>query len=174
MPLTVSVAVSQSALSPNLVTLTDNTTGTDAAVVKRRVFFTDSAGQPLVVSGTTTTYEQWNDFPSDTEITLDLFTEDTAVHLIVQYLNSGNTVLYTFEDDYALTEYNKQFFYELWQQQSLTPGIYQDVSYDSNLAKLWVNIVGSIQCIEIASDLSASQNCMNIATNLRLNETFYF
>lgn len=174
MAITASVAVSQSALSPELVTLTDESTGVDATITKRRVYITDSEGNYLVESGTTTNYEAWDDFPADTSLTLDILTEDTAVHIIVQYLTAGNVVVTTWEDDFALSEYNKQFFYELWQQQGLNPGIYQDVSYDSNLAKLWVAIVGGIQCVEIASDLSASQNCMNVATNLRLNETKYF
>ena len=174
MPVTASVAVSQSALSPNLVTLTDESTGTDATIVKRRVFITNSAGEYIVESGTTTDYEAWDDFPADTSITLDILTEDTAIHLLVQYLTSGNVVVTTFEDDFSLSEYNKQFFYELFQQQSLNPGIYQDTSYANNLANLWVNITGGIQSIEIASDLSASQNCMNIATNMRNNESMYF
>lgn len=174
MAITASVAVSQTSLAPNEVTLTDESTGTDATITKRRVFITDSEGNYLVENGTTTQYEEWNDFPATTTITLDVLTEDKAVHLLVQYLTSANVVVTTFEDDYSLSEYNKQFFYEVWQQQGLTPGIYQDLSYESNLAKLWINIVGGIQAIEIGSDLSASQNCMNRATDLRLNEDKYF
>lgn len=174
MAITASVAVSQSALSPNLVTLTDESTGTDATITKRRVFITNSAGTYLVESGTTTDYEAWDDFPTDTSITLDILTEDTAVHLLVQYLTSANVVVTTFEDDYALSEYNKQFFYELWQQQSLSPGVVQDTSYYTNMSNLWAAITGGIQCVEIASDLSASQNAMNVATNYRVNESLYF
>lgn len=175
MAITASVAVSQSALSPALVTLTDESTGTNTdSITKRRVYFTDSSGQPVVTSGNTNSYEEWNDFPSDTSITFDLLTEDTAVRMRVDYLTAGNTVITSFEDDYALSEFNKQFFYELWQQQSLTPSILQDTNYASNLANLWVAIIGGIQCVEIASDLAAAQNAMNIGTNYRLNESKYF
>jgi len=174
MAIVAAVAVSQSSLTPNLVTLTDESTGVDASIVKRRVFITDSQDQPLVESGNSLTYTEWNDFPSDTTITLDILTQDTAIHLLVQYLTVLNVVVTTFEDDYPLSEYNKQFFYELLQNQALTPAIYQDTNYASNLAMLWVNITGGIQAVEIASDLSASQNCMNIATNLRLNESLFY
>ena len=174
MAITAAVSVEQSALSPGLVTLVDESTGVDATIVKRRVFITNSAGEYIVESGTSTNYEEWNDFPSDTEITLDILTEDTAIHLLVQYLTSGNVVVTTFEDDFPLSEFNKQFFYELWQQQSLRPSILQDTNYAANLANLWVAIIGGIQCVEIASDLAASQNAMNIATNYRLNESLYF
>lgn len=174
MAITASIAVSQSALTPNLVTIVDDSTGTDATITKRRIYITNSAGTYLVESGTTTDYEAWDDFPTDLSITLDILTQDTAVHILVQWLTSANAVVTTFEDDYPLSEYNKQFFYELLQQQSLNPGIYQDTTYGSNLQSLWVNITGGIQAIEIASDLSASQQCMDIATNLRLNENYYY
>lgn len=174
MAVTASVGVSQSALSPSLVTLTDESTGVDATITKRRVYITNSAGEYLVESGNSNNYSEWNDFPATTTLQLDILTEDTAVHLLVQYLTSANVVVTTFEDDYALSEYNKQFFYELWQQQSLSPGVVQDTSYYTNLANLWTAITGGIQCVEIASDLSASQNAMNVATNYRLNESLYF
>lgn len=174
MALTPSISVSQSAQSPNLVTLTDTSTGSDVTITKRRVYITDNTGTYLVESGTTTDYEAWDDFPATTSITLDILTEDKAVHILVQWLTAGNSVVVDYEDDYPLVEYNKQFFYELWQQQGLNPGIYQDTNYNNNLAILWSSIHGAIQCITLASDLSASQNCMNIGTNMRLNETLYF
>lgn len=174
MAITAIVAVSQSSMTPAYVTLTDESTGTDVTIVKRRVYFTDNAGNPVVPSGTTTSYIEWNDFPATTTLTVNLLTQDTAVHLRVDYLTSGDVVVTSFEDDYPLSEFNKQFFYELLQNQALTPAIYQDTDYANNLAMLWVNITGGIRAIEIASDLSASQNCMNIATNMRLNESLYF
>jgi hypothetical protein len=174
MPITPYVAVQQTALSPNIITLVDESTGSDVTITKRRVFITDAYGNYLVPSGTTTDYIEWDDFPATTTLVLNLLTEDTAANLLVQYLTAGDVVVTDFEDDYPFSEYNKQFFYELWQQQSLNPSILQDSNYATNLANLWVAIIGGIQCVEIASDLAASQNAMNIATNYRLNQSKYF
>jgi len=173
MAITAIVAVSQSSMTPAYVTLTDQSTGSDVTIVKRRVYFTDSAGNYLP-TGMTTTYTEWNDFPTTTTLTLNLLTQDTAVHLRVDYLTVADVVVTSFEDDYPLSEFNKQFFGYLFQQQALMPRIYQDTNYGSNLAELWINIIGGVYMVEGASDLAAAQNAMNIATNLRLNQNLYF
>lgn len=164
--------ISQSALTPGSVTATDTSTGTDAAISQRRIFFQTAYGTYLVVDGTLTTYEPWA--YADASDTWDLLDEDSAVSVTVQWLNAADTVLYTLTQVYCLSEFNKQFFYYLQQQAALTPGIPQDTNYFSNMATYWMNITGAIQAVEIGADIAASQNCLNRATNMMNNQTKYF
>ena len=172
MALTPAFTISQSALTPASVTATDTSTGSDAAITQRRIFFQSSNSTYLVVSGTSTDYEQWA--YADASKTFQILEEDSAVSVTVQWLNVSNTILYTLTQVYCLPQFNKQFFYYLVQQQALTPSILQDINYASNMAVYWTNITGAIQAIEIGADVSASQNCLNRATNMMNDQAKYF
>lgn len=167
-----SFTVTQSAQTPSDVTITDTSTGSDAAITQRRVFISDSGGNYLVESGTSTQYEPWA--LVNTSITLDVLTEDKAVSVLVQWLDVSNAVLYSSTQQYCLAEYNKQFFYSLIQQQALNPGIVQDESYFKNLSMFWATLQGAIKAVEIGDDIDASQECLNRCTNMQNNESFYF
>lgn len=172
MPISPSFEISQSAIAPSVITATDNSTGSDAAISARRIYFQTSQGTYLVVSGTTTDYNTWS--YADAEESFDVLTEDYALSITVQWVNVGGTVLYTLTQVYCLSEFNKQFFYYLVQQQAITPSILQDTTYASNMAVYWTNIIGAIQAVEIGADIAASQNCLNRATNMMNNQTLYF
>jgi hypothetical protein len=172
MPLSPAFTISQSAISPSEITATDTSTGSDAAVTQRRIYFQTSQGTYLVVSGTTTDYETWA--YADASDTWDVLTSDQALSITVQWLNVSNAVLYTLTQVFCLAEFNKQFFYYLVQQQALTPSILQDGPYFSNMATYWMNITGAIQAIEIGADISASQNCLDRATYMMQNQNFNF
>lgn len=173
MPLSPSFVVSQSAETPASVTFTDDSSGSDVLVVSRRITITDSNGDPVVPSGTVTDYIDWPLATNPLTVT-DLLTADIAVNILVEWLDASNIALYEEDADFCLAEFNKQFFYYLIQQQALTPGIVQDANYYSNLCQYWINIIGAIQVVEDAADLSASQNCLNRATNFMTNESLYF
>lgn len=172
MPFVPSISVSQSAETPNELTITDNSTGSDGAISVRRVYIQTATGEYLVESGTTTDYEVWA--YADSSITLDVLTEDQCVNILVQWLNSSNVVLYSYENQYALSEYNKQFLVTLVAAQGLTPGIVQDSNYSGNIAIFWTNIIAGINQVEFAADIAGGQNCFNRATNMRLQENLYF
>ena len=131
-----------------------------------------ATGVFLVPSGTTTDYTAWT--YSNPTISLDILTQDQACNVQVDWLDIGGAVLYTLNGNFCFAEYNKQFFYELIQDQGLQPGVRQDVTYDSNSALLWTNIVGAINAVEFGNDIAAGQNCLNRATALRLTEAFSF
>lgn len=172
MPIVPSIAVSQSAETENLVTVTDDSTGSDAAISVRRIYVQTATGTYLVESGTTTDYEVWA--YADSSITLDILTQDECVNITVQWLNSSNVVLYTYTNQYALAEYNKQFLVYLVSAQGLTPGIVQDTNYSGNIAVFWTNVIAGINQVEFAADIAGGQNAFNRATNMRLNQDLYF
>lgn len=172
MPLSPAFTVGQSVTAPYNVVFTDTSTGSDVAVVSRRIYVTNSQGAYVVQSGNSNDYITW---PLATNpITVDLLDEDIAVNVLVQWLDAGNAVLYELDNDYCLREFNIQQFIYLIQQQALTPGVVQDTNYYSNLSQYWINIVGANVMIEDASDLAGSQNCLNRATYYLTNESNFF
>ena len=172
MPLSTAFTISQSAISPEDVTATDTSTGSDAAVTKRRIFFQQTAGTYLVESGIATDYEAWA--YADTSDTWDILDTDQALSITVQWLSVANAILYTLTQVFCLSQYNKNKFYELVQLQAITPSILQDTVYFSNMATYWMNITGAIQAIEIGADVAASQNCLDRATYMMDNSNLYF
>tara|TARA_R110000868_G_scaffold196332_4_gene442214 strand:- start:642 stop:1157 length:516 start_codon:yes stop_codon:yes gene_type:complete len=166
-----SFSVSQSALSPSVVTLTDTSTGSDGAITSRVVYVSDSDGTYLTGDGTVD-FDVWD--WADASIDLDILTESTAASIRVDWLNSVDTILYTVTDQYCLAQYAKNFAYYLVQQLAQTFNVIQDTSYFSNLAQFWTNLRGAINAIEVSSDLSASQNCLNRCTEMQNDESKYF
>jgi len=172
MPIIPAITVSQSALAPNLITVNDTSTGSDVAITSRRIYFQTSQGTYLVEIGTTTDYEIWS--YADSSETFDVLTEDSALSIVVQWLNISNTILYTYTQVYPFSEYNKQFAVYLGDLQATTPGILQDVNYATNMAIFWMYIVYAINMVEIAADISSSQNLFNKGTYMRQNESLFF
>jgi len=172
MPIVPSIAVSQLAATPQNITITDDSTGADAAISVRRVYIQTAQATYLVESGTTTDYEVW--LYANSSITLDVLTQDECVDITVQWLNSSNVVLYTYQNQYPLAEYNKQFLVGLVAAQGLTPGIVQDTNYSGNIATFWTNIIAGINQVEFAADTAGGQNCFDRATYMRVNQANYF
>lgn len=172
MPIVPSIAVSQLAATPQNITITDDSTGADAAITQRRVYIQTAQGTYLVESGTTTFYEVWS-YATDS-ITLDVLTEDQCVNIVCQWLDVSNVVLYTYTNQYPLAEYNKQFLVYLVAAQGLTPGIVQDTNYSGNIATFWTNIIAGINQVDFAADTAGGQNCFNRATYMRINQANFF
>ena len=166
-----SFSVSQSALTPSVVTLTDTSTGSDAQINVRRVYITNSDGDYLTGDGTVD-YDVWA-WADDSE-DFDILTESTSCSIRVDWLNSVNTILYTLTNQYCLAQYSKNFLYYLVQMQGDTPNIVQDTNYFSNLATFWANLRGALNAVEISDDISASQNSLNRCTEMEANESKYF
>lgn len=164
--------ISQSALNPNTVTATDTSTGSDSNIVVRHIFFQTYAGNYLVQSGTTTDYEIW--LLANTSQSFNILPQDYSVNVTVQWLDISGNVLYTLSDEFCLVEYNKQFLVYLGQQQAITPGILQDANYAMNLSVFWAYIRYAIDMVEIGADISNSQNLLDKATYMRLNESKFF
>lgn len=171
MPLTVSISVSQSAISPSNISVEDTSVGSDVAVTQRRVYIQDAFGNYLTGNGTID-YDQWA--YADSTITLDILTGDTAANVLVQWLNVSNTVLYSYNQNYPFPQFGKQFFVYLVQSQGLTPGVYQDTNYGGSLALFWANLVAGINQVEDGNDIAGAQNCFNRTNNMRENESMFF
>jgi len=170
MPLTPLFTVSQ----PNATTirLTDTSTGADAAITQRRVYLQQADGSYLVPTGTTTDYIEWNYL--DASIDIDVLNTDYALLILVQWLNVGNTVLYSKSDLYGFTWYNENFLYSLTQYQQNNPDVLQDTNYFNNKSKTRVLIDSGDQAIVWGNDITNAQENYDAASYFRLNENLFF
>lgn len=180
MPFSQNFAVAQTPANPAFIILTDTSTPpNDYATYDidiRRITITDAFGNFIVPTGTTTNYIEWP--LEDNPISLQVLNQDTAVNIKVEWWGyNGNdefVALYELNNNYCFTEFNKQFLYYLIQLQSMTYNIIQDNNYWGNVGILWTNIIGAINCIEVANDIFASQACLNRATFMAQNQANFF
>lgn len=166
-----SFLVSQSASTPSSLTVTDNSTGLSGTITQRRVYVSNAYGEFLTGNGVVN-YTEWA--LAEASIVLDILTEDIGALIKVEWLNVSNVVVDEVENTYPLAEYNQQFLYYLLGLQGLTPGVYQDSNYSGNIAIFWTNIIAGINAVEYGNDIAACQNCFNRATQMRLEQNFYF
>ena len=165
MAITPSIAVSQSAISPQNVTVTDDSTGSDSSIASRRLVIQDADGQ--TIEDTTWSY-------ASSSITVDALTQDTAASITVYWLNSVGATLYVYNNTYPLSEFGKQFFYYLVQQLGLTPGTFQNSNYSGNLAMFWTFIKAGDNAVTYGNDIMAGQQCYNKEILMMQNQSYYF
>ena len=172
MPLTPSFTVSQTSGLPSVINLTDNSTGSDAAIFERRVFIQRNDGTYLVPTGTSTNYIVWA--YANPTIAIDVLKKDMAVQVTVQWLNNAGAVLYSINTLNLFTLYLKTFFYSLTQYQATNKSITQNNNFYGNKSKLWGFIKGAETAIQLASDISGAQNELDAATQMINSEKMFF
>lgn len=171
MPISPAFSVTQSAITPASVTINDDSTGSYGTITQRRIYIQDAYGSYLT-GNDVVNYDAWA--LADLSYTYSALQHDAAVNIKVEWLDVSNNIINTLNNNYALPEFGKQFFYYLVQLQGLTPGVYQDLSYKGNLATFWALISGGINAIVYGNDLAAAQNCFNIETEMRLKQSYFF
>lgn len=172
MPLTPNFTATQSLGVPTNIDLEDTSTGSDIAVTQRRVYIQLANGNYLVEAGVTTDYNVWS--YSDSTISLDVLTEDSAVLITVQWLNVSNAVLYTKSAQYGFTLYNETFDYTLTQMLSGNPLLINDNGFWQKKSTFREKIDSGNNAVEFASDIFAAQQCYNSATEMRLDAATIF
>jgi len=169
--ITPSISVSQSAITPANVTVTDTSSGSYGTITQRRIYVSDANGSFLTGDGTVT-YTEWP--LANISITLSILTQSTAANIRVVWLDVSDVIINDINANYPLSEFSKQFFFYLVQLQGLTPGIIQDANYSGNLAILWGNIVGGDNAVTYGNDIAGAQNCYNRATYMQTHQNDYF
>lgn len=164
--------VAQTPQNPAIVVIADTSTGTPITpIVSKRIYVKDYLGNYIVPAGVTTNYIEWDIV--DNPLTLNLLTQDVAVNIKVEWLDSLD-VEYELDNNYCFSEFNKQFLYYLIQLQSMTYNIIQDNNYWGNVSTFWINIIGAVNSVEIGNDIYASQVCLNRATFMAQNQSNFF
>ena len=175
MPLTQSFTTSQTLGESSKINLTDTSTGTDVAVVSRRVTFTDYNGDTFVEEGTTTTYEEWTNFPGTTTITLDVLDgSDRAFNVRVDWVNVSGVVLYTATLLQNYTLYAKTYYINSIKAQSNNNKLKNHANFYINLLKLEVSIKESADSILLLVDITSSQAALNRAKTIIDNPSYLY
>ena len=175
MPLTPNFSTSQVAGSPQEVVITDTSTGSDAAITKRRVFLVDYEGNYVVPSGNSTDYVEWP--LAQTSIAIDCLTQDMALSVTVLWLDVNNVTLYSKTSLSGFTLFNETFYYSLTQGQAAVGNpsyILQDNDYFANKMKLRLYIDSGNQAVTLGYDITSAQVCYDLATYLVTNQNIYF
>lgn len=163
--------VSQTPATPSNILITDTSTGSDPNITQRKIYITDSAGNPVMPAGQSGIYTLWL---SGASIILNVLTEDQALTISVKWADQFGYVLYQKTSNYCFSQFNQQYFYYLIQVQSQTYNIIQDNRYWQNMATYWANIVGAIKAVELGNDIYGSQVCLNRATTMKNNANNFF
>jgi len=170
--LTPNFSMSQNSGTPNIITATDTSVGSDGAVTQRRIYLLQSNGEYLVPSGVTTDFVEWA--YNQTSISLDVLTKDTGLTVLVEWLNVSNVVLYSKTLSFGFTAYNETFYYGLTQDLVANPSLYASQNWFDNKMRLRVYIDSGNQAISFASDIYSAQLCYDLATEMQTNQNFYF
>lgn len=175
MPFVPNFTTSQQAGLPSNVIITDASTGSDVAIVARRVYLVNYAGEYVVASGTTTNYTPWP--LAQSSISIDCLTQDTALTVTVDYVDAGGVALYTKTILAGFTLFNETFYYSLTQGQAAVGNpsyILQDNQFFQNKSKLRVLIDSGDQAVTLGYDITSAQVCYDLATVMVTNQNFYF
>lgn len=157
---------------PNIITLTDTSTGSDVAITQRRVYLIQASNAYLVPAGTITNYIPWS--YSDDEISINALNQDYALNISVQWLDVGNNVLYTKTILECFTQYGLLGSFGLTSVLSANPNTIQDQNYWLNRMILRCNIDDANQAISIGGNIFISQAALDRETYMLANKNLYF
>jgi len=172
MPLTPNFTASQNSGTPNLIFLTDTSTGSDGTITKRRIYLLQSDGTYLVPAGTATNYIEWA--LVDTTTSLNVLIQDTALSITVQWLTSVNVVVATKTTSFAFTAYNETFYYGLTESQVANANLTASTNWYQTKMILRVELDSAYQAISFASDIFSAQAALNRATFISTNQSYFF
>lgn len=155
--------------NPSEISFVDTSTGSDGAVVGRKINIYDIFNNLLFSSP----YD-WPDFPGTTTLTINPLEKDIAANIVVTWVDSGGGVLYTASQIAVFTGYAEQFFYQLTQNQTGKPNLLNDNGYFENKSKLRTLIDGANQSIAVGNDIVSAQTSVDLYIPMLQNQDLYF
>lgn len=172
MPLVPNFEESQLLGSPEVLTLTDISTGSDAAITARRVYLRQASGAYLTPDGVTTDYVPWP--LADVSIDIDALSQGDALDVTVQWVNASGVALYTKTRLCLFLQHFKNFLYDLTQGQTGNPGLVNDNDYWEQKGRLFTEIDSALNAVEMANDIYGAKACLNRAQTIVNNAEYHF
>lgn len=174
MPLVPSFTASQVNTTPLILTLSDTSTGSDAAVTTRWVYLQKADGSYLTPVGNPVgqSYIIWP-LPLAVPINISAMDKDYALNITVQWM-AGTTIAYTKTILQGFPTYSKNFLYALTQIESNNIGVLWGKDYKYNKAILQNEVDSGNQAITDAADIVGAQACYDRATYMVNNKTLFF
>jgi len=170
MPLVPNFSVSQTLGSPNIITWTDTSTGSDVAITKVRIFFLKADGTYLK-NGSLNYFEYpYPAAPTD----IGVMNRDYGLSITTEWLNVSNTVLYTKNYKMNFVAYTSNFIDGLTQQETALPSIEFTVDYFQQKGHIQTLVDDSNQAIALGADYKKAQVFLDQAYYIINNQTRFF
>lgn len=174
MSFTPNLQSSQSIGFPNIVVLTDTSTGSDSGITSRRIYCQDAANAYYVPSGTLTNYVVWDYALSS--ISLNILTQDTALYITVQWLK-GTSIGYSLTILSPFDLNARQYLLNLTLAQISSNINTVGLSYNNNFymskIKLYVAVNDAANAA-LMNNIYGSQDALNRGTALITNQNNFF
>lgn len=174
MALTVSFSVSQSLANPDEITFSDTSTGTDASIDGRKIYFKLANGNWLGSDGeeyTTETSITWA--YAENSKTFSILSKSTSAEITVKWMD-GATPVYESTETFCFNLYDYLFILEILQGQSSNPAIIQDLNYTGNVFGFMVNLSNAEYAITYGDDIYSSQGSLSKNQAMIDNQNYYF
>ena len=161
MPFVPLFSVTQSSSDFTEVSSLDLSTGTDAAITQRRIFFTKSDGTYLTTDAANDEdYFQWALATNPLTIA-DLLDKDYALSIVVQWLDVSNAVLYSKTVLYDFSAYEQYFLYNLTTAQASNPALLNNQNFYLSKVTLRCQVDDAEQAVVLGSDIYSAQAANN-------------
>ena len=173
MPLAPAFSTSQPAGDASVIIITDDSTGTDVTITKRRVYLLKNDGTYLVPVGTITDYVEWDNFPATTTIQIDALDKDYALNVTVQWLTSANAVVTSTDDLILCKRYADLFSYNLIDMQAGNDKLITHANYYLNEIRLNCSIQEAVKAV-LNGKISSSQAALERAKKIMDKQSNFF
>lgn len=174
MALTPDFSVSQLAASPDTITLTDNSTGSDGTIINRLIFIQLANGNYLSEDGEVSGSVSINWPYSDNSISIAVLPRSEAPTITVYWENGSGSFVYSKIKKYCFSLADYIFALGLTLRQVANNSITADQNYYSNKMQLIVNDMDADNAILYINDTTLAQNSLNRAYDMIQNENKYF
>lgn len=153
----------------------DLSTGTDVLITSRRIYLEQADGTFLVPAGVTTDYIPWP-LPGTTITISDILTQDTALSITVEWLNSSNVAIYDKTTPYGFDAYGQSFFYGLSDGETpiVRPPVALSTNYFQNKMQFMCYLVSAAQAITRYGDVYKAQIAYDLDQFMISNQNDYF
>lgn len=169
------ISATQSLAYNNLITLIDDSSGSDGSLTNRRVYIRTATNKWLTdgqVVSSTIAYTNWA--YGDATIQLDVLMESTSPEITVEWY-AGASLVTAFTDTFDFNLGDYVFQLGLLASQTSSGGrVLQDANYYSNMLQFIVNMANSEVAISVGDDIYSAQNALNINQNFISNENDFF
>lgn len=168
-----SFTTSQVLGSPANIVFGDSSTGSDGAIVGRRIYLQLSNGTFLVLAGNTNQYTNWA-LASNPFTLSNILTQDEAIFCTIEWVDVNGNVLYVSPQTVGYTLFNETADYKLTQAMAGNPPLMNDNDWFENKSLLRTYIDSGNNAISFAADIFNAQLCYDAATALRLKSKYIF
>lgn len=165
-------SVSSNITTPSIITLTDTSTGTGAAITGRFVYVQTYDGTYLKPTGNSGNGINWT-LPSGATKNIDCMDKDYALNITVIWVG-GSTILYTKTLLYEFNAYARTYRFKLLKSIAANPTQIDNDNFFNVFSNITDYIDGANEAVELGSDITLAQLCNDKAKFLIDNPQLSF